>query len=793
MLKNYLKIAFRFLLKHKTYSALNIFGLALGMACSLLILLYVVDELNYDQFHEKSDRIYRIVSDVSVVQPGPLARVLREDVAEVQEVTRMYSESLWGRSGLISHGEKHFYTDGFLMADPNFFEVFSFQFITGDAKTALADPSSIVITEDMARKYFGSKNPVGEILTFENSFDFRVSAIIENVPRQSHFTFGFVVPLENYLTVRNDPNGLEQWYNHAFVTYLTLSPNGDPVELERKLPEIMEKGRGEKYEFQLSLQPITEIHLHSHLRRELSANSDIRYIFIFSSVAILVLLIACINFMNLTTARSTTRAKEIGLRKVVGAQRTQLIRQFLSESVLFSVFSLLVALGLVKLILPAFNALTAKDITLLQGDLFGAVILLLVFAIGVGLFAGSYPALVLSAFKPVKILKGVFVETSGRHKKQGLRSLLIIVQFAVSIGLIICTAVISEQMAYIQNKNLGFQKEQVVVIPTRRSQEVVEKIEILKNEVANHPAVLDAALSSHTPGNGLFRREIRIAGVTGDKPLPVYTLWLDHDFFATYQIELVAGRPFSKTVSSDMTSAVILNETAIKALGLASAEEALGKTVKTDSKTAQVIGVTQDFHFMSLHEKIPPMAMHITPSRFYNISARIGTDNVSATLAFFEQKWHDLFPSRPFEYFFVDTDYDQQYRTEQRLSTLFKLFSGLAIVIACLGLLGLAAVITAQKTKEISIRKVLGASEMNLVVLLSRDFTKLAILANLIAWPLAYFGMQKWLEDFAYKISMGYGVFVVAAILALVIVWLTVGSHAMKAALVNPVDALRCE
>lgn len=765
--------------------------MAIGLASFLLIMLYVQDELSYDRFHNKADQIYRVVTETSVVEPGPLAAILTDKFPEFKDVTRLYSSNVWGRSALVSHENNHFYTNGFFMVDQNFLDIFTFPLIRGDLGRALSDVTSIVLTEEMAKKYFGDKNPIGEVLVYENQFEFKVSGILQNIPGNSHMQFDFLVPLENYEVIREAPNGLNQWFNSAFITYALIENMGDRQELEEKISTGVKDQSGEKFDRKLSLQPIQDIHLRSNLRREISANSNIRSVYIFSVIAVLILLIACINFMNLTTARSITRAKEIGLRKVIGANRIQLIRQFIGEAVLMIMIAVLAGLLLVILALPEFNNLAGKEILLQSENFIFYAFLLGLVILGVGLLSGSYPAFYLSAFSPADVIRG----KSEIKKKSGLslRSILVVLQFAISIGLIASTAIIYQQMQFMHNKNLGFSKDQVVIIPSRRSEEVVNKIITLKNEISKHSSVNQSTISSQIPGHNLFRRGIRVKGDPSEKYHSVNSLWVDHEFIKTYQVELAAGRDFSVEISTDATSAFILNETAIKMLDWANPTDALGRQIESNGKEGKVIGVAKDFHFMSLHSKIQPTVMHIVPSRFYDLSVRIETSDITSTLSYFESIWKSLFPNRPFEYYFLDAEYGMQYRTDERMARLLGIFSGLAILIACLGLFGLTVFIAERRTREIGIRKVLGATIPNVMMLISKDFMKLVIIANIIAWPITIYFMNEWLKDFAYRINIEWITFPLSGLFALVIALVTVSYHAGRSAMINPIESLRHE
>ncbi len=799
MLKNYLKIALRNMVRHKGYSFINIAGLGVGMACCILIFLWLQHELSYDRFHENSDRIFRVIAGgqnaaKGTILPlqGPLAPLLKKELPEVEKYVRIYAFKIFSGEKLVSHQHKHFYTNNFFMVDPSFFEVFSFPFIKGDPRTALSDLGSIVITEEMAKKYFRNDDPLGKTLSYENEFDFIVTGVVKNIPFNSHFKFDFVIPLENYQDIQALPNGLDNWDNQAFVTYLLLNPNCDISSLEKKTAELVNQyTRNDIFTF--FLQSLTDIHLHSNLRDELGTNTDIRYVRIFAAIAFLVMLIACLNFINLSTARSIKRAKEVALRKVVGAKRTQIIRQFLGESVLISVLALAVALVLVELLLPSFRNLVGKPLELHLFFPLSLWFLLLAIVIFTGIFGGSFPAFVLSAFQPVSVFKAKIQKS--RRSLFSLRRYLVVIQFAVSICLIICTGIIYKQIKYMQNAPLGFTREQVIVIPIGTGQETVSKAHILKDRFKQHNNVVAVTASSHTPGHRLWGRGIKLL----DKPNPewerllIRSLWTDYDFIKTYKITLLAGRDFSSAYSSDKSSAFILNETAVRSLGWKTPEGALGNSIYFDEKIGNIIGVVRDFHFLSLHNAIEGTILHIRPERFYSLSLRVNTSNLPLTFSALKKIWEEILPNRPFEYVFLDEDFAKLYYSDRRVAELMGYFTFLSVFITCLGLFGLVAFSTEQRTKEIGIRKVLGATVSNIILLLTKEFTKWVLIANIIAWPIAYYAMHRWLQDFAYRTNIGIFTFIISALLTLMIALLTVSYQAVKAALANPIEALRYE
>lgn len=786
MLKNYIKVALRNTIRHKGYSFINIAGLAIGMACCVILFLYIQNELSYDRFHEKSDQIYRVISqserDGQVSQfaktPAPLAPALVDDFPEIEQAVRI------GKNSFYILYENQRYNEPVLFADPEIFNIFSFPLKMGDAKSALAEPYSLVISERIAMKYFGEEDPIGKILNIENWHDYRVTGVLKNIPENSHLKFDFLARFEDYAARHFDQWGISNYY-----TYVLLSENFSLDAYNEKIPGFVEKYRGRDsryvYKQRYPLQAMTRIHLHSSLRGEISANNDIDNIAIFSVVALFILLIACFNYMNLSTARYTIRAKEVGLRKVIGAAKIQLVKQFMGETFVLTFLSLVLTLGLVELFLPLFNTLAGKD---LMADYLHNPVLVLFIAgvlLSVSLVSGIYPAFFISGFQPARALKGAF---RMKARIPLLRRILVVSQFAISITFIITTALIFRQLDYMKNKKLGYEKEHVLMIPMHDS-EILKRIETLKSEFLANPNVLSVCASSYFPGRRLWYQNYRHEGAMETDASMMHWIAVDHDFIDTFQIEILNGRNFSREFPGDSQNAYLLNEAAVKEIGWASP---LGKEFEIIEK-GPVIGVVRDFHFFSLHQKIEPLALFVYPEGLDYLAVRVRPDSIPDTLTFLGSKWKEFSKTQPFEYSFLDEDYDNLYKSETRLTKVFGYVATLSIFIACLGLFGLASFMIERRTKEIGIRKVLGASVSNLFVVLSTEFTKCVLMANIIAWPLGYFIMNHWLHGFAYRISIEFWVFLMAMALALIIALFTVSYQTIKAALANPVEVLRYE
>ncbi|UCC38314.1 MAG: ABC transporter permease [Candidatus Aminicenantes bacterium] len=798
MFKNYLRIILVNLKKHKAFSFINIVGLAIGIACCILITAYVLHELSYDKFHEKADRIYRLRCDLKISgddlnipkSSPPMAEYLVQNYPEVLSAVR------FRRLGRVPvrYKESLYNEDRLFFADNSVFEVFTFPIIKGDPQSALKTAYSVVITEDMAKKYFGEEDPIGNVLNINNEYDFTVTGVVKNVPNNSHLTFDMLCSFETY--AESNKRDMHNWLSINNYTYILLQEGYDYKQLEQKFPEMIKKHAGNalkyvKGEIVVSLQPLTSIHLHSNLMQEVQGNSSIVYVYIFAAIAIFILAIACINFMNLSTARSGNRAQEVGMRKVLGADRGKIIRQFLIESIFYSFMSLIVALLFVELTLPLFQSISGIELNIDYAENLWLIPSLIGLAVFVGLIAGSYPALFLSAFQPVRVLKGVFKAGTA---KTWFRSVLVIVQFSISIVLIIATIVVFSQLNYLKNERLGFHKEQIVVIPIS-DESTLDSLRPLKEELKSHSGILSVAASSHVPGQTTYVNPFIPEGFSLDQMQYMGELYIDHDFIPTMDIEIAAGRNFSADFRTDIEQSILINETAAKKFGWVNP---IGKTIREISMSRKVskytvIGVVKDFHMESLHKQISPLFIRFTTHIFNSLSVRISPENIPQTLSFLRDKTRQVDPHRPFEYTFLDDSFDAQYRAEERLSKIFSYFSVLAIFIACLGLFGLASFTAEQRTKEIGIRKVLGASVSGIVVLLSREFIKWVLIANAIAWPVSYLAMAKWLQNFAYRTAISPLPFIISFVLALIITFATISYQSLKAALANPVDSLRYE
>jgi putative ABC transport system permease protein len=787
MLKNYLKIALRNLFKYKVYSIINIFGLSVGLACCILIMLFIRDELNYDKFHKNADQIYRVVvefkyrdrPDHFAQTQAPLAPALLNEFPEVLNAVRFARRS----EELIASKEKYFWEKGLMLADPSIFEVFTFPLIKGDSKTALNDPNSIVITQRMAQKYFSDEDPIGKILKIgdEGVKDYKVTGILKNIPSNSQLQFDFLISFENQ-------KGNIGWGQWNYSTYIQLPPNYPAHELEKRLPDLVGKYMGEETRAgsTLHLQPLIRIHLHSNLRDDLPTNRDLSHLYIFSGIALLIMMLACINFVNLVTARSTVREKEVGLRKVVGANRLQLILQFLGEAILLSFFSFLLSFVFVEILLPVFNTISGKEMAFHLIHDFPFMITLIGLMFIVGILSGSYPAFVISRFQPVSILRKGFGEKTSVHPSTS-RKFLVVAQFAISIMFLFSTALMHQQLRYIRNKNLGYDKEHLVVLPIFY-RDVQPKCELLKSEIMQSPLIVNATKTSYLPSRLANYQNLWWEGLPDNNE---YMHWIgvDHDFIQTLGLRIKSGRDFSREYPTDQRGAYILNEAAVEMTGW---ESPIGKQFEIVDR-GEVIGIIHNFHFQSLHQKIQPLVLYIYPESFRYMLVRIRAEDIPKSLQFLKQKWEELFPGRLFEFSFFDEDFDRIYMTETRLAKTFNYITCLAILIACLGLFGLASFTTLRRTKEIGIRKVLGASVSGIIILLSKDFLKWVLVANLIAWPLSYFAMNKWLQNFAYRTDIGLSIFLLAAVLVFAIALLTIIFQAIKAALANPVDSLRYE
>ena len=804
MFQNYLKIALRNLIKQRIYSLINIIGLAIGMTCCLLIALYVRHELSYDRFHEKGERIYRVAVKTTIPSgtfydaetPFPLAAQLQIDYSEVERVVRIF----FREEELVTVGEKQFVEPKIAFADTGFFQMFSFPLLRGNPRRLLNDPAAVVLSASQARKYFGEEDPLGKTLALNNRLTFQVSAVMEDMPPNSHFhadiLFSFLALSHDYLGFSIDQWGLYT----SLYTYIMLPEAHSAAAFEDKLEPFMEKysfTRPDRKRTAL-LMPLQDIHLHSHMEGEIEPNTRVSDLWIIATIGLFILLIASINFMNLTTARSARRAREVGVRKVLGAFRWQLIKQFIGESVILSLLAMLLAIALVELALPGFSQLVGKSIDFSvvgSGVLLGA---LLGLALLVGILSGIYPALFLTAYRPVAVLKmNSFAAAGGRAggRSAGLRRGLVVTQFALAILLISGTIITRDQLHFLRNVDLGFRKDAIIDIPVSED-EIRDKYKTIKHELANHPNVVSVSACFKSPlsENG-FSTSAYPNGRDSGGGFGIDLNFVDFDYLEQFDLQLLAGRNFSPNLPSDEKAAFIINESTMKRLGYDNPQAALGRKLPTGINRIEgtIIGVVKDYHNVSLHEQIQPLVMMYWPEFFYNFAVRVRPGGLPETIAHLEAVWKSFSPAYPFSYSFLDEDLSRIYAFEARITRIIGTFSFIAIFIACLGLFGLAAYTAEQRTKEIGVRKVLGAKVSDIVLLLSKEFVKLVLLAGVIAAPLAYWLMGRWLEVFAYRIEPGPAVFLIAGALALLIALLTISYQAIRAALAHPVESLRYE
>jgi putative ABC transport system permease protein len=812
MLKNYLKIAFRNLAKYKFISFINLFGLTIGLTCCLLILTYILHETSYDRYNSKADRIYRVTRSfnnkegieslhLSSVAP-PFGPLLVNDFKDIQQMTRL----LPGDNQPIRYEEKIFTEKEIFYADNNLFSVFDVTLSEGDRHNALTDPYSVVMTRQVARKYFGDQDPINKVIRLNNQFNFKVTGIFDPLPSNSHFHPQIMLSFNTLkdTAIYGERNLATNWGNNSFFTYFLLPENYPvrnmeaqfPAFLDRHMPANKKNPTLKPSNFtRLYLQRLTDIHLRSHLDDEMEENGDISRVYIFGAIALFILLIACINYMNLSTARSTLRAKEIGIRKVSGAQRKELIFQFLSESILISYLAILLAAAIAWVSIHWLHNVTGLDLSI-TSLLTGKVLLpLLLTPAVVGILSGIYPAVFMSSFQPVIVLKGLF---KAGGSTVSFRKVLVVTQFAISIILIISTAIVFQQLHYMQNTSLGFDKEHIVTLAYNNGLD--NTYESFRTALLEDPQVLQATRSSRIP-SGRLLDESGASTESGDSLRPVTAdikyLGVDHDFLKTYNIPMAAGRDFARDYGTDSAN-FLLNEAATRALGIKTPQEMVGKNFSYGMTKGKVIGIMRDFNFESMHQSIVPLIMVMGSNSqgsnsYNNVSIKIAGGNIAASMAHLEKTWKRYLPVVPFEYAFLDERFQQLYQSEQRQGTLFTAFSGIAIFIACLGLFGLSAFTITQRIKEIGVRKVLGASTGSIVQLLSLDFLKLVAIAALIAFPVAWYVMHNWLRDFAYRVSIQWWIFLVAGVLAAAVALVTISFQAIRAALANPVKSLRSE
>jgi len=798
MFGNYLKTALRSLLRYKTYSTINIVGLAMGLACAILILLWVQDELSYDRFNKNASSIYRVLVQYSdqtgnlntaPYVPSPLVKAAKAEIPEVIEAGRL---ERWGdKKELIKYKDKVFYEDGIASYDPEILRILSVPLVKGELKDLLNDRNDVVITEATARKYFGNEDPIGKVLNWNNWQLFTVKGVLKNIPRNSHIRFNVLTRYNN--EERSWPQGFT-WSSFNRPIYVQLKENANVEEVNRKLTALVKRNneRSNLPVIKLFLQPLKDIHLTAGLMGEYADVRDKKYVYIYSIIAVFILCIACINFVNLSTARSAKRAKEVGLRKTIGANRSQIFKQHIAESFLLVCMSLAIALILVEILLPMFNRLSGKELTSAILDLkslFGVLAIILITTV----LAGSYPALYLSRLSPISVLKG---GTQAGAAGTVLRKGLVVTQFSLSIILILSTIIVARQLHFLKNKDLGFRKENLVYLPIKEN--VGRSYNLFKTRLLQNPNILSVADKDIFPTGSIEGARVAKQGEDSNHGVDVIVVGVGYDYFKTLNLSILEGRDFSPEHPTDSTEALMVNEEAARQLGLNSP---VGQKIHSlGGRDRTIIGVVKDANFKSLHYKIEPqifrMLTDLTPSEvnlYGVILVKINGQNQQDALAAIEKVWGEINPGFPLEINFLDQRYSQLYSSDQQIGTIVNYFTFLAIVISCLGLFGLVSFTAEQRTKEIGVRKVLGASDAGVVAMLTKDIAVWVLLANIIAWPIGWFAMNKWLEDFAYRIEISWWMFVLASVLALTIALLTVSWQALKAATANPVEALRYE
>jgi len=805
MFKNYLLVALRNMRRFKGYTFINIFGLSVGIACCILILLFVRNELDYDRFNVKADRIFRIGLRAAlnnnrmdgVVTCAPMAQTLVAEVPEVEAATRVWNAGY----PVFRYEDKVFSEERQFFVDSTFFDVFTVEFLAGDPKTALNKPNMIVLTESMARKYFGDEDPMGKLINSDNRRDYLVTGVVKDVPANSHFHYDFLTSLLSYPRVINDNN----WISNNYYTYIVLKDPQSAEVVEEKINQItrrnaepiiqaalglswdhlMETGA----EYYYYMQKMTDIHLKSQKEFEIEPNGNIGIVYIFSLIAIGIFVVACINFINLATARSAIRAKEVAIRKTIGSDKRQLIQQFMTETLLLSAIAVIIALGLVQLFLPVFNHLAGKSIQFTFWNNVYMIPFLLACILICGITAGIYPSFYMAAFDPVIVLKG---EAVGFKRKSFLRSLLVVIQFVISVILIISTIIIFRQMQFTQRKDLGFDRENVVIV--EKTDDLGNRLNTFKSELLENPNIVSATNTNNLMGFNFGNSVYQIAGESGEETHLFWTLRVDEDFARVFNIKVTNGRFFEKDRLADSNS-VVLNESAAREMGIT---DPIGKQIifpDPSSPRFTIVGVVRDFHFQSLQHPIRPMVLHKFNSQGFGryLSVRVADMNTPTTLKYIEDSWRKSALNQAFEYEFFSDHFANVYLTERKSADILLIFSIIAIIIACLGLFGLAAFTTERRTKEIGIRKTLGSSVPGIIGILLETLTKWVIVANLIAWPVAWFIMHKWLQNFVYRTNLQIWIFILAGVVTLITAFLTVSYQSIKAAVSNPVKALRYE
>jgi len=797
MFRNYLLIGLRSLQKHRFYSIINISGLGIGLAAALLLVAWITHELSYDKFHRNADRLYRASMEFSLggqtartsVSPTALLPMLQKEFPEVENGVRLYNPSSWN-AYIVRRGEKIFQETKFFFADSTFFQIFSFRLVSGNPATALKEPNSVVLTQSSAKKYFGNEDPIGKSIQINNRTEYVVTGLVEDAPTNSLLQFDFIGSFSSL-----DASRETIWWSANYQTYVLLSPAADVPALAEKTEGVVRKelaaeltspGDYVRYNF----IPLTDIYLRSDMHEDVKV-SDIQYIYVFGAIALLILVIACINYINLSTARAADRAKEVGVRKVVGALRKQLFFQFIGESMIITLLALVLAFLLARLSIPAFNSITGKDFA--HGMIFSQVFVgaAVVVSLVIAVVAGAYPALAITSYKPVSVLKGNF-KTSGRGI--WLRQTLVVFQFCISIVLIVGTIVVVKQLDFIQNKKLGYEKENIVMLPLdRKTEEVFSQ---LKTEILRSGGMSHVARATESPTAIAGGYTIALEGSANKQGMIVTAMSVDVDFIPTLGMKMSAGRNFSESdylkVAADTVYSFILNESALHELAL-DKEMAIGTRVNLNGRMGEIVGVVSDFHFAPLQKKIAPLVLFDDNNEYGHIFVRLPAGDHKTSLSTLRDICQKLTPHRPFEYTFLDVQYNSLYTNEQRMGKIITTFAFLTIFIACLGLLGLVSFSAAQKTKEIGIRKVLGATSANIVFLITRDFTRLVLIAIVAGLPIAYWLMSHWLDEFAYRTNVGLWPILLSSAVCIIIAFGTAGYQAIRAALINPSETLRNE
>lgn len=797
MFISYLKNAVRTLISQRFYSIINIVGLSIGITACILVTFYVKHDLSYDTYHKNAENIYRI--EFSITQEGItnqlaqsqalLGPTLKNEYPEIKELSRIY----FSPRSLVKTGDNSHYEDKIVYADSAFFDIFSYQAVAGDITQFLKKPNSIILTESTAKRYFGQDDPLGKTIEIDNQYGFEVTGVIKDIPVNSHFKYDFIAP---YSSLDKQPVAgyFPQWgATFGSYTYMLADKGFDPIAFEKKTENFFATHiTDEQSGWRVLVRPLLDIHLNSHSSDEIEENSSMSRIIIIGSIALFILLLACINFVNLSTARSSERAKEIGMRKVVGAARFQLVQQFLGESVLISIASLLISIISVKLIMPSFSSLVGTEIGIGYNSDWATMLLILGGDLVVGLLAGLYPALVISSYKPVEAIKGTNSAARGRNKASFLRKGLVIFQFSISIILIIGTIVVNLQLRYLRSYNMGFDKENMIILPVYGK--VGKNYETIKNELRNIPGVLSVTAGRSAPtGSNNIGTECRPNGPNNNfGAFGIEVNSVDYDYMNHFGVKLVAGRYFSEDFPGDFPNAMVINEKMARSLGFKNAQDVLGKSysIQLNDYKPEIIGVVKDFNSNSLHNEITSQVFMTNPNWFKEFIVKVKSANMPSTINSMKKVWTNFFPEYPFEYNFLDESIDKMYKSEEKYSKVISTFSVVALFIACLGLLGLASLVTEQRKKEIGIRKVQGASIRSIVQLISGDFMILVIVSNLIAWPIAYFFMNKWLGDFPFRIGISIWPFILAGGLAFFIAFLTVSVQALKVAVANPVNSI---